>query len=366
MSCRRLQMLVALLLARDCGERGLARPSNGHLRFLDRLESTLTDLRTLVRGVKAPPDLVTIVAIDDTSSSAAAAIRCRAPISPASSTPSRSCEPKVDRDRSAAGRPRTADGDAALAKIARGASQVLAAAAVFPQHQPAVAPDDDGPLAALPKADRFLLPLQTFADHAEVGVANVTTDQTGTPLSVPMLFRTQRQDRAVVSAARRVRSRSDKTPTIEPNRLMLGDRSIATDIDYALPLAYYGPRRTIRTVSAAIVLDGKLDRAAIQDRIVVIGATVTGGGDFFPTPFDSRDAGRRGHLDRDHASGGRRRHPARPPVRLADAVIASCLPMLLVGLLAWRRSAVGLVAVGAVMIAWAGCQYVLLSRTASG
>ncbi|MFX8539161.1 CHASE2 domain-containing protein, partial [Acinetobacter baumannii] len=40
--------------------------ATGHLRFLDRLEATLTDLRTLARGVKAPPDLVTIVAIDDT------------------------------------------------------------------------------------------------------------------------------------------------------------------------------------------------------------------------------------------------------------------------------------------------------------
>ena len=47
------------------------------------------------------------------------------------------------------------------------------------------------PLARLPEADRFLLPLPAFADHAEVGIANVTTGQTGTPLSVPMLFRTR-------------------------------------------------------------------------------------------------------------------------------------------------------------------------------
>ena len=40
--------------------------SSGHLRFLDRLESALTDMRTLARGAKAPPDLVTIVAVDDT------------------------------------------------------------------------------------------------------------------------------------------------------------------------------------------------------------------------------------------------------------------------------------------------------------
>src|SRR6202042_915982 len=39
--------------------------AHGRLRFLDRAESAMTDLRTLVRGTRAPPDLLTIVAIDD-------------------------------------------------------------------------------------------------------------------------------------------------------------------------------------------------------------------------------------------------------------------------------------------------------------
>ena len=42
-----------------------------------------------------------------------------------------------------------------------------------------------------------------------------------------------------------------------------------------------------RTVSAQSIFDGTLDRKAIENRIVVIGASVAGGGDFFPTPFDS-------------------------------------------------------------------------------
>jgi adenylate cyclase len=41
-------------------------------------------------------------------------------------------------------------------------------------------------------------------------------------------------------------------------------------------------------------------------------------------------------------------------VHIADALVASLLPMLLVGLLAWRRSALGFVAAAAVMVAWAG------------
>ena len=178
-----------------------------------------------------------------------------------------------------------ADGDAALAKSIAARPTVLAAAAVFSNTvQPSA--EDDGPLARLPKADRFLLPLPAFADRAEVGIANVATGQTGTPLSVPMLFRTR--DKIELSFPLRVASVAIGKPlTIEPDRLLFGDRPIATASDYALPISYYGPRRTIRTVSAANLIDGQIDKEAIQGRIVVLGATATGAGDFFPTPFDS-------------------------------------------------------------------------------
>lgn len=63
---RRVQILVALVLTALWGAGIYAAHAYGHLRFLDRLEATLTDWRTQVRGVQRPPDLVTIVAIDDT------------------------------------------------------------------------------------------------------------------------------------------------------------------------------------------------------------------------------------------------------------------------------------------------------------
>ncbi len=135
---------------------------------------------------------------------------------------------------------------------------------------------------------------------------------------------------------------------------MLGDRAVPTDSDFALPITYYGPRRTIRTVSAQSIFDGTLDRAAIENRIVVIGAAVAGGGDFYPTPFDSLMPGVEvistaiTHLV---AGDGIVRDRK---VHIADALFAILLPMLLVGLLAWRRSAPGIIAAAAVMIAWAG------------
>ncbi|WP_041748206.1 CHASE2 domain-containing protein [Bradyrhizobium cosmicum] len=350
---RRVQILAALVLTGLWGAGIYAGHANGHLRFLDRLEATLTDWRTQVRGVQVPPDLVTIVAIDDTVVKRGGSYPLpRADLARVVDTIVQ-FKPKVVAidlllvDRSAA------IGDATLANTLATGPMVLAAAAIFPSASETVEPSSNGPLAVLPQAERFLLPLPAFADHADVGVVNVATGQSGSPLSVPMLFRTA--DKVELSFPLRVASRAlDKPLTIAPDHLMLGDRAVPTDTDFALPITYYGPRRTIRTVSAQSIFDGTLNRAAIENRIVVIGAAVAGGGDFYPTPFDSLMPGVEvvstaiTHLV---AGDGIVRDRK---VRIADALTAILLPMLLVGLLAWRRSAPGLMAAAAVMIAWGG------------
>jgi len=326
--------------------------ANGYLGVLDRVESTLTDLRTLARGGKAPPDLVTVVAVDDgmvkRGSTYPLARDDLANIVNAIGQ----LKPKVivldfllvDRT--------TTDGDAALAKAFAAHPPVLAAAAIFSDTRQTFPADGEGPLARLPKADRFLQPLPLFADHAEVGIANVATTDSGTPYAVPMLFRTQ--DKVELSLALRVAAIAIGKPlTIEPSQLKFGDTLVSTDSDYTFPMTYYGPRRTIRTVSAASASDGDLDRAIIADRIVILGATVSEGGDFFPTPFDPRMPGVEvlataiTHLV---AGDGIRRDRS---VRLIDAAVAIVLPVILVGLLAWRRSAIGLVTTATVVVAWA-------------
>lgn len=361
MVTRRVQILVALALTALWGAGIYAAHAYGHLRFLDRLEATLTDWRTQVRGVQRPPDLVTIVAIDDTVVKRGGSYPLpRADLARVVDTIV-SFKPKVVAidlllvDRSAA------IGDATLANTLATGPMVLAAAAIFPSDSETVEPSSQGPLAMLPQAERFLLPLPAFADHAEVGVVNVATGQSGSPLSVPMLFRTH--DKVELSFPLRVASRAlDKPLTIAPDQLMLGERAVPTDADFALPITYYGPRRTIRTVSAQSIFDGTLDRAAIENRIVVIGASVAGGGDFYPTPFDSLMPGVEvvstaiTHLVAGDGIVRDRR------VRIADALAAILLPMLLVGLLAWRRSAPGIVAAAALMIAWAGLNAVAFTH----
>jgi adenylate cyclase len=361
MSGRHIQTIVAVALAAIWGFGIYFEHGRGHLRFLDRIESTTIDLRTLFRGTKVPPDVVTIVAIDDTlvkkkglyplpRIDLARIIDAIAHL-----------EPKVIAidlllvDKGAD------DADDALAKSLALRPTVLAAAAIFPEaSQSIVAENDRGPLARLPRADGLLLPLKKFADQAQIGVANVASDQTGTPRSVPMLFRTS--DRVELSFALRVASLAAGTqPTIEPNRLLLDQRSVPTDVDHALPITFYGPRRTIRTMSAASVLDGDIAPQAIRNRIVVIGAAVSGGGDFFSSPFDRLLPGVEvmstaiTHLI---AGDGPLRDRS---VRVADGAIAVLLPAILVGLIAWRRNAMGLVTAAAVVLIWVSAIFLAFS-----
>jgi adenylate cyclase len=321
----------------------------------------MIDLRTLARGTRTPPDLLTIVAIDDAIATQTGSYPlARIDLARIVGAIAR-LEPKVIAidlllvDKGAD------DGDEALAKSLAERPAVLAAAAVFPEATQSVfAKNDEGPLALLPRAEKFLLPLKKFADQAQIGVANVTTDQTGTPRAIPMLFRTS--DRIEMSFPLRVAAlATGKEPVIEPNRLLLGQRSIPTDVDHALSMTYYGPRRTIRTISAAAVLAGEADPDAIHNRIVVVGATVTGGGDFFPTPFEPVMPGVEvlsTAIAQLMAGDGLSRDRS---VRIADGIVAVVLPMVLIGLLAWRRSALGLVMAAAVALIWAGAIFLAFS-----
>jgi adenylate cyclase len=358
---RTLQNIVVVVLAGLWGLGVYVAHSRGRLHSLDRAEAALAGYRLILRGVRTPPDLVTIVEIDD------ATVRqldvyplTRLDLARIVDAVAR-MKPKVIAldfllvDRG------PADGDDALARSLGAAPGVIAAAAVFSRSRQVVpVQSEQGPLSGLPKAERFLLPLKAFADQAQVGIVNMTTDQTGTPRAVPMLFRTD--DGIAMSFPLRVAAlATGAEPLIEPERLVLGGLSIPTDADHALPIAFYGPRRTIRTIGADALLSGKADPATIQDRIVVIGPTLTGGSDFFPTPFETLMPGVEvmataiTHLMagdvvlRDRA------------VRTVDGLVCTLLPMMLVALLAWRRSVAGLLAAASLVVIWIGASTLAFS-----
>jgi adenylate cyclase len=252
-------------------------------------------------------------------------------------------------------------GDAALARALKKRPTVIAAAAVFPEAMQSVDASDNGALARLPRAGRFVLPLKTFADQAATGVVNLTTDASGTPRGVPMLFRTG--DKVELSFPLRAAGLAENAePAIADNGLMLGNRRIPTDIDHVLSLAFYGRHGTVRTVSAVSLLNGEVDPGVLRDHVVVIGATLTGGGDTFATPFDSVTPGVEivataiGHL---MTGDGIRRDRS---TRAADAAFAALLTLVLVALLAWRRNAVGLLLTAAVLLLAAVANQMAFSR----
>lgn len=335
--------------------------NRGGLRFLDRIESAAIDIRMLARGKRVPPDLVTIVAIDDEVVKQRGAYPLpRIDLAKIVDAIAK-LEPKViaiDLLLIDNGAP---DADEALAKSLAARPAVIAAAAIFPDASQSVSSEtDQGPLARLPTAERFLLPQKRFADRASIGIVNVATDQSGTPRSIPMLFRTA--DTVEPSFPLRVAALAvGKDVAIEPDRLMLGQRSVPTDIDHALPIAFYGPRGTIRTRSAASVLAGDISPDDIRNRIVVLGATVSGGGDFFSTPFDRLLPGVEviaTAIDHLVAGDGPLRDES---VRMADGVVAVLLPAVLVGLLAWRRNAGGLLVAAAIVLVWAATNFLAFS-----
>ncbi|WP_434713180.1 adenylate/guanylate cyclase domain-containing protein [Rhizobium sp. YTUHZ045] len=347
----RLLTMIALLLAGLWSAALGYLNLNGGIGFLDRMEASLADIRSIVVGAKAPPPVVSIVAIDDRTAAAHGYPLDRATLARLVNAIN-ALKPKALALDILLIDPGPEEGDAALTAALGEGPSVIAAAATFAQSRQRVTDLADDPLAAIPEADQLLLPLPRFASAAAVGVVNVATDQTGTPRFIPLISRAaDRLDPAFPLRAASVALGVD--PSIERDAIMLGALRIPTDIGQRLPVTFYGRRGSIATSSAADALDGKLAADAVTGRIVVIGSTVTGGGDVFPTPFDPVMPGVEvmstaiTHLVT--GDGMVRNHR----IRLIDAAIAVGLAIMLISLTAWRRSAAGYAIIVLVLVVWA-------------
>ena len=360
MTNRTAQTLVALALAALWAIVLGYRHWDAGVRTLDRAEGALTDLRLLARGVRAAPHIITIVAIDDDTAAKKGYPLPRAELAHLIESIARFKPRVIALDLLLLDHRNDSTDDALASALGRRPS-VIATAAVFADATQQLEPAEPGSLARLPQADRFLSPLKVFSDRATIGAVNLTTDASGTPRGVPMLVRSG--DKVELSFPLRVAALASGNETdVQRDSVILGTRRIPTDIDHILPLALYGGRGTIRTVSAAAVLNGEVAGDVLRDRIVVIGASVTGGGDVFSTPFDPVMPGTEiiataiGHV---MTGDGMLRNPA---TRLADAVIALGLTMLLVSLLAWHRSALGLLSIAVVVMIWAASNFLAFTH----
>jgi adenylate cyclase len=184
------------------------------------------------------------------------------------------------------------------------------------------------------------------------GLANISTDASGIPRYVPMIFEVP-DGVAPSFALAAVSAAAGADPLFGPDRIEVAGRSTETDLGYHLPIRYYGPAGSFPRLSAAKLLSGDFDRQLLRGQIAVVGNTAIGLGDTFATPFDRVAPGVEvfataiGNL----LSGETLTRT--PSTRRIDAAMAMGLPVVMIGLIALRRAAIGLVFAALIFVLWA-------------
>ena len=186
--------------------------------------------------------------------------------------------------------------DGALAEAMRRAGNVVV---------PVVA---QGPMAFDPRPgvaqefETFLRPAASVRQAAAAeGLANVTTSRDSVVRSLPLLLRAGGEE--VPSLALTIVARFARRPVVldapaEPGVVHAAGRAIPLAehdtmlIDFLGPPSEPGGRGPFPVISFVDVLEGRFDRALVQDRIVLLGPTIRGVDEHAtPTTGDSRMGG---------------------------------------------------------------------------
>jgi adenylate cyclase len=328
-----------------------AQEINGLASALDRIENLTLDWRFLLAGAHPAPSSVVIVAIDDEALSEA---RSDAPTREMMARLVRALagfHPRSIAIDIAFLNPRDADADAKLANALKAVSAVVAAIGNFDAVDPSNSTPESSDLALAPKPSSVLWPIDSIRDAAEVGLANVSTDKSGVPRYIPMIYQTPdgvAQSFALAAASQGLGAE----PVFSPNRIEIAGQSRAMDLGYHMPLRFYGPEGSFKRISAGQVLRGGLDPEALRGKVVIVGVTATGASDAFATPFDRVAPGAEvfataiGNL---MAGDGLVRTPS---TRRLDAAAAIALPVLMIALMAMRGAATGLALASLVFALW--------------
>jgi adenylate cyclase len=141
-------------------------------------------------------------------------------------------------------------------------------------------------------------------------------------------------------------------PVLGKDVVKLRARSVALDLGYHLPLRFYGPSGSFREFGAWRAINGELEPDDVRGQVVVVGATATGTGDRFATPFDRVTPGVEifaTAISNLLAGDGLTRDGI---TRGIDAVIAVALPAAAVLLLALRPLWLAIVLTTSAFVAW--------------
>jgi adenylate cyclase len=330
------------------GVRHLAALGSG----LDQLENLSLDWRYSLAGPRMPPRGVVIAAIDEETIRQAGAfplprnVLARIIRGLAKLNPQVICVDVLLLD------PGNAEADQELADALRATKSVIGAVALFEPDDPTVGePAQPGGNGFIPMPTRILWPQEIFRQASQAGLSNVSTDRSGVPRYVPMLFDAGRMivpSFALASAAAALNT----DPVLGNDVVKLRARSVALDLGYHLPLRFYGPSGSFSDFGAWRAVSGGLEPDDVRGQVVVVGATASGTGDRFATPFDRITPGVEifataisnlvagDGLTRDRVTRG------------IDAAIAVALPIAAVLLLALRPLWLAIALTTLTFVAW--------------
>jgi adenylate cyclase len=236
---------------------------------LDRVEDLTLDWRFLLAGPRSAPTGVVVVAIDDQTLREAAGhglsretlarlVRAIAGFHPqAVALDIAFPDSKGEKE------------DTELVDALRSTASVVASIGIFGGGEPSGGRSQSDQsarseeLSFAPKPSEVLWPTDAIRDAAQTGLANVSTDSSGVPRYVPMIF--EIADGVAPSfALAAVSAAVGADPVFGPDRIELAGRTIRTDLGYHVPIRYYGPAGTFGRFSAAKVLSGDVDAASIR------------------------------------------------------------------------------------------------------
>ena len=326
--------------------------------FLDRIEYLTVDWRFTLRGAQPPPRGIVIAAIDE------------ATIQEAGGYPlPRTMVARIVRELAKHGPQAVAldmlfldvkDGDAELSDALRTTRSVVAAVGVFDE-----APGDGRPasdlLSFVPEPTRVVWPIDAINNSGRAGLVNISTDHAGVPRYIPAIYRAG--DLVIPSFALAAASAALNTDaSFGDGTVRLAARTARTDLGYHLPIAYYGPRGTIRQFSAVRALRGDLAPDDVRGQLVILGATGFGLGDKFATPFDRLTPGVEvlaTAISNTLAGDGLQKTRF---IRIADAAAAILLPVVTIILMAMPRPLLGFGFAGLVVVAWSALTIVTFAH----
>ena len=335
--------------------------TQGFASPLDRIENLTLDWRFLLAGPRPAPPGVAIVAIDDETVTEAEGHAVSRELLARIVRAIVEARPRAVALDFAFPDPKGEQADEELAAALKSTASVVASIGIFGQDERSAEEPQSADFTLAPKPSQVLWPIDPIKNAAETGLANVSTDSSGVPRYVPMLF--EPPDTIVPSfvlAAASAAAGAD--PVIGPDTVKVAGRTTVLDLGYHLPIRYYGPSGSFAQLSAVGLLRGDIDLAPLRGQLVLVGLTASGFGDTFATPFDRVAPGVEIVATAvSNLLSGETLARTRS-TRQIDAAMAAGLPAAMIGLMAMRRAAVGLVVAALVFILWALFVFLLHAR----